>query len=135
MQGVWWSHCFNAGGFHCYKTEKIVRRLASADVGNGVTVTDLINLSPSTMQIVGAFEILSVIVGWSSSNVRFWSLKFKPANLWAWQNLGFAKTSVAHSSGKETLLAVGAYNHVRPLSKELQHCVRFPEERLELATM
>jgi hypothetical protein len=69
MQGVWWSHCFNAGGFHCYETEKIVRRLASADVGNGVTITDLINLSPSTMQIVGAFEILSVIVGWSSSNV------------------------------------------------------------------
>ena len=101
MQGVWWSHCFNAGGFRCYEIEKIVRRLASADVGNGVTVTDLINLSPSTMQIVGAFEILSVVVGWSSSNVRFWSLKFKPANLWAWQNLGFAKTSVAHSLAKK----------------------------------
>ena len=38
-------------------------------------------------------------------------------------------------SSKETLSAVELHNHFRPPSKELQRCVRFPEERLELATM
>jgi hypothetical protein len=87
------------------------------------------------MQMVGAFEILSVVVGGlSSSNVRFWSLKFKPTNLWAWQRLGFAKTSVAHSPNFfcSAVELIPTFNHP---SEELQHCVRFPEERLELATM
>ena len=100
-------------------------------------LTDLIYLSPIAMQNVGAFEILFVLVrgsGVVDVKCSFVPLKFKPARiLWAWQILGFAKTAIAHLD--ITSEASDSHDPLRQNPNELQRCVRFPEERQELATM
>jgi hypothetical protein len=46
------------------------------EVGRVTLTTHLIFTSPSAMQTVGTFEALSLVVGWSSSNVRVVPVKF-----------------------------------------------------------
>ena len=100
------------------------------------TVTDLINLSPSAMQIVGAFEILSVVVGVVVFECSLLVIEIQACEFVGLAEFRFCQDFSRTFSGKETF--VGPWSSQPTFDhhpKELQRCMRFPEERLELATM
>ena len=70
------------------------------------TVTDLIDLSPSAMQIVGAFEILSVVVGWSSFECSLLVIEIQACEFVGLAEFRFCQDFSRTFSSKETLSAV-----------------------------